>query len=143
MFLTNHVLTGMLIGLNIDEVPLVAPAALASHFALDILPHWGGEKFPFKSPIWFAFAVTDAVLAMTAVAVAIYVWPHKIWNILVGTFFAALPDLFFLPEIFFGVKFKGGFFKFHSWIQWSQTAPGIIVEAIWAAGMITLLKMMA
>lgn len=41
MIAANHVLTGALIGATIKEPALAIPLALASHFVLDSLPHFG------------------------------------------------------------------------------------------------------
>ena len=46
MLLTNHVLSGALIG-ALTRRPLPAFAAgVASHFALDAVPHWGNWGSP-------------------------------------------------------------------------------------------------
>lgn len=41
MTATNHALTGAAIGLLVGEPLIAVPAAIASHFICDALPHYG------------------------------------------------------------------------------------------------------
>ena len=44
MFVTNHVLSGVVIGRLLERRPLAAFAVgVGSHLALDMVPHWGCE----------------------------------------------------------------------------------------------------
>ena len=43
MLLTNHALTGTVLGLSIDNEVILVPVAFASHFVLDGLPHLAGN----------------------------------------------------------------------------------------------------
>ena len=63
MLLTNHVLSGALIG-ALTRRPLPAFAiGVASHFALDAVPHWGkwGSRRRF-----LRVAVTDGLISLAA-----------------------------------------------------------------------------
>jgi hypothetical protein len=130
----NHTLTGVALALIIKQPLLIAPATLASHFLLDIIPHYG-EHAPFsRGDRYYLPKITaDGILSLVILAAAVWHWPHQALAILVGATFAILPDLFW-P---FGLKAKPGsllarFLYFHKAIQWSETGPGIGVEVIWA-----------
>jgi len=41
MLITNHVLAGSIIGLTVKEPSLAIIIAFASHFVMDMMPHFG------------------------------------------------------------------------------------------------------
>lgn len=139
MLLTNHALTGVVLGLSIENEVVLVPVAFASHFVLDATPHFGGSQINFKSPRWLLLGAVDFTMACSVVVVACLVWPRRIPHVLLGAFFACLPDLFYIPEIMFGWKLDGALRKFHSGIQWSETTWGLITEGVWASLMLILL----
>jgi hypothetical protein len=76
VFVTNHVLSGVLIGQAMEGRPMAAFAAgVASHLALDAIPHWGcdkGEKGGLEQ--FLRVAKRDGTLGlatMTAAALAV------------------------------------------------------------------------
>ena len=47
MFVTNHVLSGVVIGRLLERHPVSAfVVGVGSHLALDMVPHWGCETRP-------------------------------------------------------------------------------------------------
>jgi hypothetical protein len=66
MTATNHALAGAVVALIVKEPVLAVPLALASHFALDILPHFGMHSWEErrKHPLMFKnyFVVEAAAL---------------------------------------------------------------------------------
>ena len=99
-----------LVGITIVKVipnPLISlPLALASHIILDSVPHWnplgykdknGDGHFSKKS---LGFIVLDSLLSITAV---LYFLNINIF-VIPGAFFAVLPDLLSIPEVFFNIK---------------------------------------
>jgi hypothetical protein len=130
MYLTNHAMVGALIGLSVDDVALAAPLALASHFAMDMLPHGGEENANFHQPKWRTIGVLDCCGALAVYLLALSTHPYRFVHITVGTFFACLPDLTFIPRIFWGFRRPSWFHNFHGRIQWSQTFPGNITELV-------------
>ena len=54
MLLTNHVLSGALIGARARGPEQAFAAGVASHFVLDAIPHWGdwGTKRRFQREAW-------------------------------------------------------------------------------------------
>ena len=147
MFLTNHTLTGVLLGLSIDDVAVLAPVSVASHLALDAVPHFGHASMksgllakPFLVLGSFDFAASCIVTAAACVAV-----PARTGHILIGVIGADLPDLTYIPVIIFGYKLVyklpgyRSMLSFLARIQWYEHPPGLISEFIWAALMLALL----
>lgn len=144
MFLTNHALTGAAIGLALPAPEAVVPLAFASHFALDALPHFGMAHWSnfqgFQDPRWRAVGTADSVLA-TGVAVGLcLIFPGRALPIALGAFCAMLPDLFYVPEIFFKVRLDKALRRFHHWVQWGERPWGWIIELAWAAGMAWVIR---
>ena len=116
MLLTNHVLSGALIG-ALARRPLPAFAAgVASHFVLDAMPHWGqwGSQRQFLH-----VAVPDGLVSLaTMAAFAVASPPDRRLAVLAGMTGAALPDLDKPANLWFGWSpFPGAVNRFHSRIQ--------------------------
>jgi hypothetical protein len=76
VFVTNHVLSGALIGRATERKPLTAfVVGVASHLVLDAVPHWGCDvRRPDGREQFLAAARRDGLLglaAMTAVALTV------------------------------------------------------------------------
>jgi hypothetical protein len=125
----NHALTGAAIGLAIQQPLLVVPFALASHFLLDILPHFGGHPiYEWEHKHFFKVIGFDAILCSLGIGFALWLAPHAALAILLGVVFAMLPDLTLIHYYTHG-KPKHWFHDFHLGIQWFERPPGIFVEA--------------
>jgi hypothetical protein len=73
MFVTNHVLSGVVIGRLCKRRPITAfVVGFASHLALDMLPHWGcALKSPYDRELFLRYARRDGLLGiLTAVCAA-------------------------------------------------------------------------
>lgn len=91
MLITNHVLAGALIGSAVPHPTAAFTVGVASHFALDAVPHWGNR---ISHEAFMRVAVRDgltglAVMAATVVAVP----PSRRASVLAAMTGAALPDL--------------------------------------------------
>ena len=141
---TNHVLTGALIGATISLPAVALPAALASHFILDALPHFGGENH--RSKVFLVELIFDALLALLFLATLYNRQPHN-WLLMAGCgILAASPDLMWLPryikELKLGRKLKRPMNiinRFHSRIQWSERPYFWWIEFVWATATLTYL----
>jgi len=73
VFVTNHVLSGVIIGQSIPKRPVTAfLLGLGSHLALDCCPHWGCDlKSPSGQNQFLRVAQRDGVLGLVAMATAI------------------------------------------------------------------------
>lgn len=125
---------GAVIAIGLQRYPAAAIAvAPFSHFLLDALPHFGGD-FGHKSKQFFRILFADMTLAVASTLYIAYLYPHIWWLVILSAFLAASPDLMWLwleyirptPQ-----KKWPWYARFHSWIQWSQTRPGFIVEIAW------------
>jgi hypothetical protein len=100
MLVTNHVLSGAVIGAVVRE-PLVAlPLGVGSHFLLDSMPHWGrwGSRERF-----LRIAVADGLtgLAVMGAACAVAGKGRRL-GVLAGMVGAASPDLDKPATLWFG-----------------------------------------
>jgi hypothetical protein len=69
MLVTNHVLAGAAIGAVLHRRPAVAFAAgVASHLAMDCLPHWGLPRVPQSDDRFLAVAKRDGVAGLAGIA---------------------------------------------------------------------------
>jgi hypothetical protein len=150
MLLTNHVLTGALLGLAIDNPYVLAPTAVASHLVLDMTPHFGyitaKNGAQTRAPMFIMLGALDFPAALAVTAAACLAWPSRLPSILIGVLGATLPDLVYIPPIALGprraFRLPGyeALIKFLARIQWSETPLGLITEVIWAALMLRLLQ---
>lgn len=97
MLLTPHALVGAGIGASADNIALIIILAFASHFILDMLPH-------FDWAIWhdnkdFDLEIRDYILViidfLISAGLLYFLWYNsgRDSSILVGAFFAVLPDM--------------------------------------------------
>ena len=133
MLLTNHVLSGALIG-ALARGPLPAFAAgVASHFVLDAVPHWGdwGSRRRF-----LRVAVADGLVSLAvAGALAAAAPPARRAAVLAGMAGAALPDVDKPTRLWFGWSpFPPAVDRFHSRIQREAWRRGY-VEVLAAAAL--------
>jgi hypothetical protein len=116
MLVTNHVLSGALIG-SLSERPAAAFAAgAASHFVLDAVPHWG----EWASPSHFLrVAVVDGLTGLAVIGLFTAVTPpSRRLAVVAGMAGAALPDIDKPSRLWFGRSpFPAAVDRFHSAIQ--------------------------
>ena len=116
MLLTNHVLSGALVG-ALARRPLPAfAAAMASHFLLDAVPHWGdwGSQRRFLQ-----VAVPDGLVSLAAMGAFAAASPsERRLAVLAGMAGAALPDVDKPTSLWFGWSpFPRAVDRFHARIQ--------------------------
>lgn len=148
MIATNHALTGALIGLLVGQ-PLVAiPAAFASHFICDALPHFAPsmpvEKW-LRTMTFQRMLMADALGCMLLVFILALTTPEHWLLAAICAFMAAAPDLFWINEFIVtrrGKKWHPNLFsRFGVWIQWFERPIGGVVEVVWAVTAIGILSM--
>jgi hypothetical protein len=116
MLVTNHVLSGAVIGAAVRRPVPAFALGVASHFVLDATPHWG--KFG-GGRRYLNVAVPDGLigLAVMAAMTALAPPPSRL-AVLAGMAGAALPDLDKPSKLFFGRSpFPPAVDHFHSTIQ--------------------------
>ncbi|RLV48034.1 hypothetical protein D9V37_18230 [Nocardioides mangrovicus] len=115
MLVTNHVLAGALVGYAAPGPVSAFVGGVASHFGMDVVPHWGDRPIETVMHI----AVADGLTGLAAMA---WVWRsaprRKRWRVLAGMVGGAMPDLDKPSTVFFGFSpFPAAWDEFHSVIQ--------------------------
>jgi len=144
MFLSAHLLAGMSIGKATGNPYIAAPAGFISHYLIDALPHFEGSSFRkvgdkeegFKNWVEWLLVILD-LLFVIFILFYFKIWQHP--TLLIGGFFAMLPDLFdhvpFWNKFFRKTKlFKWLHDKVHAEIHWTTYGKwipvGILIDAI-------------
>jgi hypothetical protein len=116
VLLTNHVLSGALIGaLARHPVPAFA-AGVASHFVLDAVPHWGDWSSQRQ---FMRVAVPDGLVSLAIMGTLTAASPPgRRAAVLAGMAGAALPDADKPTTVWFGCSpFPAAVDRFHARIQ--------------------------
>ena len=143
----NHALTGAVIGLVVGEPLIALPAALASHFVCDALPHYKfslPDKVLLKTKGFRNYLIAEASLCVLLVLCLAFFQPQHWFLASICAFLATAPDLLWLNKY---LKMRRGqnwkwnsFAKFACGIQWFQKPIGGLVEIAWfTAAMIILI----
>jgi hypothetical protein len=98
MLVTNHVLSGAVIGATTRRIAPAFLLGIASHFALDAVPHWGNGNLTLMQ-----VAVPDGLTGLAVMGAMMAVAPRgRRAAVLAGMAGAALPDLDKPSKVFFG-----------------------------------------
>ena len=131
----NHAIVGGLIGYALP-LPVAVPAAIASHFLLDALPHYGlPYKLRDRSRIWKPFFIFD--FFATACLIIVPVTTHNYGMLICGVL-AVLPDFVWVTHVIRKRTFdlgehKNWYTKYHAKIQRCERPWGIWIELPLAA----------
>ena len=142
MLVTNHVLSGALIGAAVRRPLPAAALGAASHFALDAVPHWG--KFG-TGPGLLRVAVPDGLAGLAVIGAFAAIAPRdRRLAVLAGMAGAAFPDLDKPSRLFFSRSpFPRAWDAFHAGIQHEapdRASVEIVAAAVLAAGALTVLR---
>ena len=128
---TNHALAGGLLAKYLP-LPLALPLALASHFFLDALPHYGlPNRKRDKSTFWKALFIGDFLLAISFAVFQIHCHHYAIF---LGGLVALSPDFVWVTRVAQSKSFdlssnRHWFTKWHAHIQRYERPWGLWVEA--------------
>ncbi|HSX44763.1 MAG TPA: hypothetical protein VLF39_01460 [Candidatus Saccharimonadales bacterium] len=143
MTATNHTIAGALVAATWPRPMLAIPLALASHIALDALPHFGNTKISRRSHQYLAILGADSLIALTVLLVVLIVRPSNWQLMLICGVLAASPDLLWLPywiaELRRQTKSIGPISRFLSWVQWAELPWGWLLELAYFIIGLTLL----
>ena len=116
MLVTNHVLAGALIGTASPGPVSAFTIGVASHFAMDAIPHWG-DVGDLRDVL--PVAVADGLVGLTALLLVAASSPRaRRTRVVAGMLGAAFPDSDKPWELFVGGSpFPSWFDAFHSGIQ--------------------------
>ena len=142
----NHALTGAIIGLTVAQPVVALPLALASHFVLDALPHYGPKADSsqwIRSDLFKYMLYIDAILCF-AVVLILFVNSPVNWLLAVScAFLAAAPDLISFRRYKKTLGHKkwrpNTYEKFATKIQWFERPIGAVVEVVWLIAAIAIL----
>ena len=99
MLITNHVVAGAVIGSVVPSPSGAFALGVASHFAMDAMPHWG---HPDHS-MFLKVAVVDGLFGLaTMTAIARAAAPERRAAVVAGMLGACLPDADKPSILFFG-----------------------------------------
>ena len=137
MTAVNHALTGTAIGLLVGEPLIALPAAVASHFVCDALPHFDsnipGARLKQNNFRWYL--ITEAVLCFLIVVTLVVLRPDNWLLASTCAFLATSPDLLWINrylKVRRGKHWKASAYaKFAGNIQWFAKPIGAVVEAAW------------
>lgn len=128
----NHVVFGSLVAVTINEPLVAVPVALASHFVLDYIPHYGNDpKAPRGSKPYYIKIIADFLASVLVILLFLSLHPVNPALLIICAVMAVMPD--FLWPIALYIKHKGllwGFFKFHKSIQ-TESRSGMFLEIGW------------
>jgi len=140
VLLTNHVLSGALIGALAGRPASAFTAGVTSHFLLDAVPHWGkwGSTRRF-----LRVAVPDGLISLAAMAALMALSPaERRPAVLAGMTGAALPDIEKPTRLFLGWSpFPAAVDRFHTRIQREAAGRGHL--EVLAAGALAVAALVA
>lgn len=140
-----HTLVGTAIAIKIGNPALALPLALASHFVLDLLPHWNPHlnkeikeygKITTRTKVVVAADVVVSLISGLYIASQFLPDTTRAAIIVAGAFLAVLPDTVEGPYFFFGWKNRWitGLIRLQSKLQFNvPLIPGIISQVLVAA----------
>ena len=138
MTATNHALTGAAIGLIVGQPLIALPAAVASHFVLDVIPHFKRNLPPerlLKSQWFRNYLFVDGSLCVLLVISLAILRPEHWLLAALCAFAAAAPDMASLDRYLktrHGQRWHGGLYaRFAQGIQWFERPIGLAVEIAW------------
>lgn len=138
-----HAFTGGVIVHSVDNSVIAFSLAIASHFVLDMLPHWNpnlpkeNKKYGRIKTNTLALIFFDVIIALFLGLVLAYnsymksPHPWTFFRVILGSFFAVLPDLIVAPLLIFNkkVRFSKRLLEIQSKIQWNIPLPyGLITQ---------------
>jgi hypothetical protein len=142
----NHALTGAIIGFAVSEPIMALPAAVASHYICDAIPHFGAglpNAQELRSKLFRDLLYIDALLCVGLVMILAGLKPMH-WPLAVlCAFAAAAPDFLSFNRYVHTLqhrKWRGNAYSnFASSIQWFERPVGAAVEVAWFIGATILL----
>lgn len=145
MTAVNHVLAGALIGAGVHQPVLAISLAVASHYVMDALPHFGfgyknwEERLKHRRMVNYMATYDILILA---IVIVLLLRVHPSWLVITCAFAAIFPDLiwiyrFTIPEKWGTVKPTKGIWltQVHYKIQKFEFKEGIFVEILTTLGL--------
>lgn len=133
MSITNHALVGTAIALAIKQPAIALPLAFASHFVLDLVPHFGYYGKGFDEAFKHKATYIEIGLSTVGFLVLLFTFKYTVWLTAAAAILAMLPDAEWPYRYYLfeqkGLKPPSTFLtKFHASLQWCERPWGIYVE---------------
>lgn len=139
MTTSNHLLVGTLIALTVKEPILVIPLALLSHFALDMLPHFGNTKTGLTATQIFRRYLSFEIFGIIGLVLLLSTGIYGFNLITLAAVVTVLPDLEW-PVRYAFFEARGKIppatisSKYHKKIQWCEREWAAVVEILFFVG---------
>ena len=140
---SNHAVTGALIAVAVPQAAIAIPIALASHFVLDALPHYGDTNQHSWLNRHFKYVLTIDIAITTSFLVTLAIWQPSHWVLMVICALVSVsPDLIWIKYLWADHKGidneHGAFARFSKWIQWGERPWGIYIEIFALVGLLSI-----
>lgn len=138
-------LTGAVISMAVTQSYLAIPLAIASHFVLDALPHFGEVgvgKEGYFSRLKRTVIIVDVLIASVVLG---WLLIHSHWLAAVCAIAAVSPDFVWIYReavirLKSSIKPRNAFSRFHERIQLGERPWGLIIEIVFAVGMLQVFR---
>ncbi|MDB5168936.1 MAG: hypothetical protein JWO41_292 [Candidatus Saccharibacteria bacterium] len=143
MTATNHFITGALIAATVQRPLLALPLAFVSHFALDVIPHYGYGTMPLKERDQKKHFILKQAVDIYFALGLFWLLPFLLRDRQAPIVTALCMFAAFVPDAIWSAQYviaqrRGGAYKepsafnrFHKAIQWCENSWGIYIEIIW------------
>ena len=140
----SHATTGVVIALAVHNPVLALPMALASHFVLDAIPHYGDDNLDGSNKAFRRFILIDAIAGFSISALMFFLLPEQRVLIVLCAIMATIPDLMWLPNHIRQInnqpsKPHNRLMRWHYDIQFEHPVWGIAAEVLWAVAMLSFI----
>lgn len=142
----NHLATGAIIALALDNPVLAVPLALVSHFVLDGVPHFGfageeGYVEAFRHRLSYFSVIFDII----GTGILLSLLGPENWFAMAVGLVAASPDIMWLYRYFMFERIGKSppnwwIARFHVKIQWCERQWGIVIEVIYSIAALLLVR---
>lgn len=154
MTVTNHMMTGAVIAAAVQRPLLAIPLAFLSHFAIDMLPHYGYGHIPphlrDKQKNFLAKQTLDTYFALALFWLVPYMLRNHVTPVVTALCMlaSAVPDFVWAIEYIMAQPHRRGTYRERSWftrlhkaIQWCERTWGIYVELAWFAATVLAMRL--
>ena len=143
MTASNHVVAGALIATAVTNPVAALSLALASHFVMDALPHYGDNNNHSWLNRNFKYVLGVDLFIATVFILGIAIAQPVSWGLLaLSALVAVSPDILWLPYFLADLRHEyrehSKLAKFLKWIQWGERPWGIYLEIAVFAGLLTV-----
>jgi thiol:disulfide interchange protein len=137
------VVAGAVIAAAVPQAAIAIPLALASHFVMDALPHYGdNDKHSWLNRHFKYVLGIDLLLTLLFLLALIIAQPIGWVLLVVCGLVAVSPDILWLPYFLADLKHEhrehSRLAKLLKWIQWGERPWGIYIEGATLIGLLTL-----